>query len=698
MMRNCIVFALFVAMAAAGQSYPGFYSKTADMEFLHKQKKIFDLLMYVDQNVLTDTEYFEFGRNFDIAANVDYFTNKEAVHDFLVYFKSGFLAKDALFTYYKQEHREEMMLLYRLFYFAKDFTTFYKTACWARIHINPGMFTAAFTTAVIYREDTKHIRLPAIYEIYPNLFFDAKVIRDAHRLKMTRGYGYHGYGHPMPFAKGSFENVETFYVYSNFTDVCINPTNALEYKLNYFTEDVGLNAFYYYFRMSFPFWMDSKDYEVPKSFRGDFYYFMHKQIMSRYYLERFSNDLGEIEDFSWDSMSLPGFYSDISFFNGVSMPRRDWWNVVPFYKYKYVEYVKQLETRILEAIDSGYFYDTMGKQISFYTPEGLNYLGNIIEGNCDSFNIKYYGAYDLLARDILGMNFDCKCKDYYVPSALQLFSTSMRDPAFYRLYDRILFFFHKYKSHLTRYTKSELEFPGVRFEGVEVDKLFTYFDKKEYFINNAVAVDSFKEGKSFSIKAWQYNLNYKPFTYKFAVNSDKDTKAVMRVFLGPAVEGDKYDDYSYLLHYYQYFFMLDEFEVNLKSGMNSFDRLSTDSFFFKGEYMTGDQFYKKVLNAIEGHAPFQYDNRMFGFPNHMMLPKGKVDGMRFKLFFYLGPYQEVKSFELPIFGNFKYYGKSFGFPLDRPMFPWFFKLDNCYFKDIFIYHMKDYDVKFSHQY
>lgn len=227
-----------------------------------------------------------------------------------------------------------------------------------------------------------------------------------------------------------------------------------------------------------------------------------------------------------------------------------------------MQYIKKLETRIYEAIDSGFFYDEMGKQISLYTQEGLNYLGNIIEGNYDSYNLKYYGAYDVLARDILGMNFDSKNKDYYVPSSLQYFSTSMRDPAFYRMYDRILYFFQRYKSLLNRYTKSELEFPGVRFENVEVDKLVTYFDSRDYFINNAVAVGSYKEGKSFSIKAQQYSLNYKPFTYKFAVNSDKDTKAVMRVFLGPAVEGEKYDDYSYLLHYYKYFFMLDEFELD----------------------------------------------------------------------------------------------------------------------------------------
>jgi hypothetical protein len=105
----------------------------------------------------------------------------------------------------------------------------------------------------------------------------------------------------------------------------------------------------------------------------------------------------------------------------------------------------------------------------------------------------------------------------------------------------------------------------VRFESVEVDKLFTYFENRDYYINNAVAVENFKEGRSFNIKALQPVLNHKPFSYKFNINSDKDTKSVMRIFLGPAeFEGEKYDQYSYFFNNYKYFFLLDEFEVNRK--------------------------------------------------------------------------------------------------------------------------------------
>ncbi|XP_011506305.1 PREDICTED: arylphorin subunit alpha-like [Ceratosolen solmsi marchali] len=701
MMRNCIVFVLLaVVTATAVNPARRYYSKTADLDFLHKQKKVFDLFMYAQQNALTDTEYFEIGRNYDVASNIDRYTNREAVIEFLTLYKTGTLSKDALFTYYNQEHREEMMLFYRLLYFAKDFATFYKTAAWGRIYLNFGLFYTAFSNAVFYRDDTKYISLPAIYEICPNAFFNSKVIYDAFHAKMSRGGHFHGYDVGMKHGE-STDSMETYYVYSNFSDYEFysNSYYGEEYKLAYFTENVDLNAYYYYSRMTYPFWVNTKEYNMASSIRGDFYYFFHKQLMNRYYLERSSNGFKHLEDFSWNKMYLPAYNSKIQYFNGVFMPSRDWWNFIPSYKSRYVEYIQKLEIRIYEAIDSGYFYDESGKQVSFNTPEGLNYLGNIIEGNYDSFNLKYYGSFDVLAREIFGMSFDSKYKNYNVPSSLQYFSTSIRDPAFYRLYAKILNFFYRYKSLLNRYTKSELEFSGVRFESVEVDKLYTYFENRDYYINNAVSVGSFKEGRSFNIKASQPVLNHRPFSYKFNINSDKDTKGVVRIFLGPAeFEGEKFDQYSYFINNYQYFFQLDEFEVNLKTGMNNFDRHSSDFFLYKSEYLTGDTYYRKVQKAIEGNEPFTYNERIWGFPSNMILPKGTPEGMRFKMFFYIGPYEEPKMFELPIFGKYNYYGKSLGFPLDRPMNPYFFQLDNLYFKDVFIYHSNDYDYKYTHQY
>lgn len=61
----------------------------------------------------------------------------------------------------------------------------------------------------------------------------------------------------------------------------------------------------------------------------------------------------------------------------------------------------------------------------------------------------------------------------------------------------------------------------------------TFFDHFESLISNAVSVRSHKEAQSMLIKARQYRLNHKPFTYHIMVNSDRNVKAIVRVFLGP---------------------------------------------------------------------------------------------------------------------------------------------------------------------
>lgn len=127
----------------------------------------------------------------------------------------------------------------------------------------------------------------------------------------------------------------------------------------------------------------------------------------------------------------------------------------------------------------------------------------------------------------------------------------------------------------------------------------------------------------------------------------------------------------------------------MREGSNNIDRQSTDSVLFKKEYLTGDKFYKKIVQAIQGKEPVTFTDRMWGFPEHLMLPKGTVDGMRFKLFFYIGPCEETKVMDLPILGKRIWYGKPLGFPLDRPMQPWFFKLENIYLKDVLIYNIGD---------
>lgn len=490
----------------------------------------------------------------------------------------------------------------------------------------------------------------------------------------------------------NMDNVDSYMIYANYSGNMVKPYFDDEYKLDYFMEDIGLNSFYYYVRKIMPFWLDMKDIKIPSYFRGYFYYFKHKQLLSRYYLERISNDMGDIEDFDWDKPFYPGYYSTLMYYNGLVMPQRSRDMNVPFYKYKYLKDIEAVEMRIMNAIDLGYVYDEDGKQVNVYTPKGLGIIANLIEGNVDSCNRRFYGMYDALARDILGFNVDYKDKNNVVPSALQCYSTSMRDPGFYRLVKRIMTYFFRYKKNLPHYTYDELNFPGVKFESVNVDKLVTYFDNCDTFINNALSVENFKEGMKLRVKVRRYCLNYKPFTYRFNVNSDKETKALLKIYLGPALDDvNKENDLSYLREYYKYFFEMDKFVVTLRQGTNTIERHSSDSIHTMPDLISYDKFHKKLEKALSGGEPFTYHEKFFTLPERLTLPKGKPEGMRFKMFFYLSTIDDSKitHVELPVFGKVMLDGKPLGFPLDRPMYPWKFFTPNMLIKDVDIYHMTE---------
>lgn len=123
--------------------------------------------------------------------------------------------------------------------------------------------------------------------------------------------------------------------------------------------------------------------------------------------------------------------------------------------------------------------------------------------------------------------------------------------------------------------------------------------------------------------------------------------------------------------------------------MNNIDRRSSEAKYMRQDRTPADTFYRRIQRAIEGSEPFTYSDRQFGFPERLMLPIGRPEGMRYRLFVYLYPYTESKAIDIPAFGRFYDDGRPMSFPLDRPMYPWFMRMPNAYFKDVMIYNMRD---------
>ena len=101
--------------------------------------------------------------------------------------------------------------------------------------------------------------------------------------------------------------------------------------------------------------------------------------------------------------------------------------------------IQDVHTRISDVVDKGYVVDMHGKHIDIYNTidHGLNYLGNLIQGNADSVNPMYYGQLERLYKKVLSMGPIQITKHTTVPTALELFSTTLRDPMFYGIQKNI---------------------------------------------------------------------------------------------------------------------------------------------------------------------------------------------------------------------------------------------------------------------
>ncbi|KAI4501389.1 hypothetical protein M0802_003266 [Mischocyttarus mexicanus] len=671
MYRNLVVLAILAFCLVSAEYYT---VKTADKEFLLKQKKVLNLLYHVSQPEIVNPDLFTEGQQYSIEANIDSYTNQNAVKQFLQLYKHGMLPRGSVFSIYYPELLRESVALFRLFYYAKDFDVFYKTALWARIYVNEGQFTYALYNAVFHRPDTVYIQLPSLYEVYPHAFFNAEVLQKAKHAKI--------FGKQLNSQK--LIGYEEYVIPANYSGWYINHEYNQENKINYFIEDIGLNLYYFYFRQQYPFWLKSEEYKFPE-YRGEEYLYGHKQLMTRYHLERLSNGLDRVEDFDWSKEFPPGYYPTLTYPNGLPYVQRPSWSTFPHNKYKYIKDIYQIESRIIEAIDSGFVMDKNAKLINIYSPNGINILGNIIEGNADSYNYDFYGSLDYYARKILGYNMEPTTTYQVMPSALESFTTSLRDPAFYYLYKRIIYYYFRYKVREEPYTKDMVVFPSLKVESLTVDKLTTYFDLFDTFLNNALVVENQKEAESYLVKARQYRLNHKPFNFHITINSDKSTKASIRIFLGPKYDADhrlyKFEES------FRYFYEIDNWMVDLTTGVNKINRSSNDCYFLSPDPEHGEAFYEKVIRSLNGSETFKYNERLYGFPQRLLLPKGRPEGFPLRIFVYVSPVVgEPKVYSSRIFGEYKFDDKPIGFPLDKPTADFYYDGSNMLLKDVFVFH------------
>ncbi|KAF5294361.1 hypothetical protein FQR65_LT10814 [Abscondita terminalis] len=643
-------------------------------EDAEQYRDVLDLFKYLHQRTSL-RRHVDIAESYKIEDNLDKYTHPEVVQDFLRMYEKGLLPMDAIYGLFYDTHLEEAAALFKVLYFAKDFDTFYKTACWARYHINQGVFLYALSIALQNRQDTYEMVLPPIYEVNPYYFFNTEVVQKAQRYKQL--------GKPVP----------DFHFQANYSGWYMNVHP--EQALSYFMEDVGIAAYYYFYNLYRPCWMDIEELGVNTYKRGEQYYYFYQQLIARFYLERLSNHFGEIGSYDYEDAFETGYYPSMTYPNGVQFPQRPNWakfftnyynhgqsfsmkGLYPFAYYRVMDY----ERRIRDAIDVGYVIASDGKHVNIYTPEGFNILADILEANPQAVNLQYYGHLLVFARHLIGYTQQPLDQYKTVPSALENFETSLRDPGFWQLYKRLILHFQNYKSNLPSYTRDELNFAGVKVEGIEVDRLVTFFDNFDIDISNVVYVndDEFQDN-DWDIHVRQFRLNHKPFTYKINVTSADVNEAVVRVFIGP-----KWDEYGRFIEIEDNrlnFVEIDRFTRTLQVGKNLIVR-DSEELLFNDDRTTFKQLYDKTEAAKKPHA----------FPKRYLLPKGRASGQTFYMYVIVSPYKPLvldKDAIVPVvgLGVERLDDFALGFPFDRPINKRDFYVPNSYFQNVMVNHEGD---------
>lgn len=557
---------------------------------------------------------------------------------FKVYDMGLVLPRRRPYTVFDEKFLEQTGLLFNVFYYSKDLPTLFENIIWARENVNEMMFIHALTLTVFHRSELKSIVLPPLYEIIPNHFFNYEVLQKGIDYKMN----------------GLYKLNSTFTLTTDYTSRYYLD-KFQEQRVSYFTEDIGINSFYYYFYMRYPLHLGGKEvFSLDKEPVGELWLWMHQQLLARYYLERISNDLGAIPDFLWVKGIKNGYWPMLRYKNGMEFAYRS-----NYYGYEsmdkdLLQNVVDWELRIKGLIDHGMI--TLGETtISIKDNDFINKLGLILLG--DVKDVRFYRYLIVFYHMLAGGRGAVKQDPYFItPSVLEHFETCLRDPVFWQLYKRVIKYWLQYKDILPHYVVKDLYVP-VKIENVIVSPLKTYFEYDEVDVTNAVDIDLLEKDHKFLFKVRQPRLNYEPFDVTLNVDVETAGEYTVRFFLGPKVL-NRYE----LNDVRQHFFELDHFIYDFKAGKNTILRKSREFLYF----------FKDLVKLGGGEYLTQY-----GFPMNLLLPKGKIGGMPFT--FYVIVHKN----------DFK---QQLGFPFDRKINYYDFFVPNMYFKDVIISQLADMDV------
>ncbi|KAH8348177.1 hypothetical protein KR084_005040 [Drosophila pseudotakahashii] len=534
------------------------------------------------------------------------------------------------FSLFNNRHRDIASQLITIFMGAPNLRQFVSLSVYTKDRVNPVLFQYAYAVAIAHRPDTREVPITNISQVFPSNFVEPSAFRDARQEASVIG------------ESGGRVHID---IPRNYTA----SDREDEQRLAYFREDIGVNSHHWHWHLVYP--TTGPREVVNKDRRGELFYFMHHQILARYNVERFCNNLKRVQPLNNLRVELPeGYFPKIlSSLNNRTYPARVTNQLLTDVNREdaniEISDVERWRDRVLAAIDQGYVEDPSGQRTPLDDVRGIDILGNMIEASpVLSVNYGFYGNLHNEGHNIISYAHDPDQRHLESFGVMGDVTTAMRDPIFYRWHGFIDSVFNRFKARLDPYNAAQLNFDGISIDYIEAkigvgtatpNTLLTYWQKSSADLAAGLDFGPSADGNIFASFT---HLQNAPFTYTFNVtNNGAKRTGTCRIFICPKV-----DERNQPLRLEEQRLMaieMDKFTVDLVPGVNTIRRQSTESSvaipFERSFRPIGADYQPKAADEL---ARFRFCG--CGWPQHLLLPKGNAQGMLFDLFVMISDYSQ----------------------------------------------------------
>ncbi|XP_018786072.1 PREDICTED: larval serum protein 1 beta chain-like [Bactrocera latifrons] len=610
------------------------------------------------------------------------------------------LPRNDFFSAVVRTHHQQVLGLYKLLTYAKDWTLFKQNVCWARTHINPGMFVYALDLAIRHRKDCEIFVLPPIYEIFPQHFFNSEVIHRAMTVSKKKVEMAQMQSHTTNdmVSERRLHNWQTWQWWKLMglsdqrwyldTESKVAKRDGLtkywtpvdytrdvhilndETRLSYLLEDVDWNTIWYELNLDYSPFLENEEIVAH---HGEWWIHQVRTIMTRYNLERLSQGLMPIADMKLSQTIATGYNPQLVSWNGQTFWQR-------YNNYEYADYgfpatidmIFKVTREIYELADTGVYRRENGTLHDLHQLEVQQDFFNILHGNVNAltpYNQQTYWFYSFMYLAQI------EYEQFYKvgPHVLANFETALRDPLFYSLMQhKVLDMWNRYMRNLPAYTRQDLLAVGIEVKSAAISPLKTYFDYADIDLTNLLLdkVSPFDNRKG--IYARQQRFQHKPFNYTLHIQADGPATVRIQTFLAP-----KYDEHGALLSLSknrENFLEINHSIMEIKAGLNIVE-VRSYNYYMSTKRWTYSEMCDIVDAAMSERLEFPKNLKQpsDNFYRRFNLPRGNKQGFPVQLVFVVTPVVEKRSY---------------GFPFDRQIEnEYMFQVPNVAFKDAMVYHV-----------